>query len=112
MGQELIFNTLYRGAENAKHLQTICKEWGMSETNVKKIIREARLHGIEICSGVEGYWLAADIVDRNNFLHSLKKQAFERIKTAKGINNATDDIKGHADLNIEQMEVSDNKWNG
>jgi len=112
MGQELIFKTLYRGIENAKHLQDICKEWGMSKSNAKKLIREARLQGIEICSGIEGYWLAADIVDRNKFLHSLKRQAFERIKTAKGINTTSDMIKEQTDLDIEQMEVSDNKWNG
>lgn len=112
MVQELIFKTLHRGIENAKHLQDICKEWGMSETNAKKIIREARLQGIEICSGVDGYWLAADLVDRNNFLHSLKRQAFERIKTAKGINNTSEDIEELIEPNIEQTEVSDNKWNG
>lgn len=109
MGQELIFNTLQQGIENAKHLQDLCNEWGMSETAVKQTIRAARMQGIEICSGVEGYWIAADIVDRNRFLHSLKKQAFERIKTARGIKNTSRQIEGQISLNFEQMGVSDNK---
>lgn len=112
MGQELIFNSLNKGIENAKHLQVLCQEWGMSETNVKKIIRDARMQGVEICSGIEGYWIAADLVDRNRFLHSLKKQAFERIRTARGIKHTHDDIEGQMSLNFEQMGVSDNKWNG
>lgn len=106
MEQALIFNTLCRGIENAKHLQELSKEWGISQSGVKKVIREARMQGVEICSGSEGYWIAADIVDRNNFVHSLKKQGIERFKTARAIKSTNRQIEGQISLNFEQMGVS------
>lgn len=103
MGFEQIYNAIPKGKENAVHLQQLASRWGVCTKTAKKMIRAARLSGVEICSGIDGYWIAADIVDKNNFIHSLKKQGLERFKTARAINKPSKQIKGQIGLKFEQM---------
>lgn len=106
MGPELIYNSIPIGKENAVHLQTLCEEWGVSTTWAKHIIREARLQGVEICSSIDGYWLASDTEEGKSFIKAIKTQAFTRLKTARAVKNSLNELKGQMSLNNEQMGVS------
>lgn len=106
MGHEIIYSSIPIGKENAVHLQTLCEEWGVSTTQVKQIIRDARMQGVEICSGIDGYWIAADHEDGKSFIKAIKTQAFTRLKTARAVNNSLNVDKGQTSLNFEQMGVS------
>ena len=96
--QELI-NSIPTGQENAIHLETLCKKWGCSSQKAKKLIRAARFEGMKICSGKDGYWIARSNIEGELFINGLRKQGYERLKTARAVNNSFKDVKRRTGTN-------------
>lgn len=94
MDAQYIYNLIPTGQENAIHLDNIAKSLGVSPRYAKKLVRDARMEGLAICSGDCGYWIASNEEEQELFIKRLRKQGYERLKTAKAVNNTLKDNKG------------------
>ncbi|MCR5835510.1 MAG: hypothetical protein K6G88_03260 [Lachnospiraceae bacterium] len=83
------YNILYQyipvGVENAIHQKELAVKLHTTPAYAKIIVRQARQQGLQILSGVEGYWFAADENEKQEFVRIMQKQAFSRLKTASPI---------------------------
>lgn len=96
------YNILYQhipvGAKNAIHQKDLALKLNTTPATVKSIVRRARQQGLQIISGSEGYWFAADDQEKQAFVHLMQKQAFSRLKTASPIKCTLTQIQGQATL--------------
>lgn len=88
------------GKENAIHQEQLANILGVSRSTAKELVREARKNGEEILSGSCGYYYAKDDEERKEFVNSLSKQAYTRLKTTRPIKHSLNVIKG-------QMSIDD-----
>lgn len=88
------------GIENAIHQKDLAVKLNTTPANAKSIVRRARQEGLQILSGVEGYWIAADETEKLTFVRLMQRQAFSRLRTAKPIRTTLTQAKG-------QMSFSD-----
>ena len=86
--------------DKAKHLGTLVKELGASETKVKGLIKDARREGVPIMSGKSGYWLASSNEEQAAFIERLSEQAYSRLKTARELSSKSLLKGGKADKGI------------
>lgn len=96
------FNILYQyipvGMENAIHQKDLAEKLGVTPDAAKQIIRKARQQGLEILSGIEGYYFAASEQEKEAFAQMMQKQAFSRLKTASPIIKTLKQVKGQLSL--------------
>ena len=95
------------GKENALHQEEIANRLGISRARVKALIRAARDKGIEILSGIHGYYYAKDDNEREEFAATISKQAYTRLKTAKPIKCALKNVSGQISLSDALNNVSE-----
>ena len=81
-----VADLLLHGEENAvplKHLKELVELPGRE---VRRMIQQARLEGIPICANnLTGYYLAADDLERERFVKSMRHRAGEILKSADAI---------------------------
>jgi biotin operon repressor len=109
------FNYLYQyipvGIENAIHQQDLAARLNTTPAAAKNIVRQARQQGLQILSGVNGYWFAADENEKQAFVRLMQKQAFSRLKTASPIKNTLKQIQGQMNLTDVMNGVSEETSN-
>ena len=81
------------GKQNAIHLDQLSQQLNMSETSVKKLIKEARRRGAPIMSAKCGYWRTESEAERKAFIDNMNAQGYARLKTAREFAN-NGEIKG------------------
>lgn len=98
------------GRSNAIHQKELAKRLGVKPADAKIMVRKARQQGLQILSGVEGYWFAADEDEKRVFVRTMQKQALSRLKTATPIKNTITQMQGQISLSecvTDVLEVGD-----
>lgn len=90
-----------KGKENAIHLEQLAHALNMSDTCIKKHIKEARRNGAPIMSAKCGYWLTENEAERRAFIDNMNAQGYARLKTAR-------DFANNGEI-IGQQHITDNK---
>jgi len=103
MNYDFLYQHISVGVENAIHQQDLAARLNTTPAAAKNIVRQARQQGLQILSGVEGYWFAADENEKQAFVRLMQKQAFSRLKTASPIKSTLKQIQGHMSL-TESLE--------
>lgn len=103
MNYDFLYQYIPVGIENAIHQQDLASKLNKTPAATKYAIRQARLQGLQILSGNEGYWFAADESEKQAFVKLMRKQAFSRLKTTTPIKNTLTGIKGQLSL-TESLE--------
>lgn len=103
MNYDFLYQYISVGVENAIHQQDLAARLNTTPAAAKNIVRQARQQGLQILSGVEGYWFAADEQEKQAFVRLMQKQAFSRLKTASPIKNTLKQIQGQMNL-TESLE--------
>ena len=103
MNYDFLYQHISVGVENAIHQQDLAARLNTTPAAAKNIVRQARQQGLQILSGVEGYWFAADEQEKQAFVRLMQKQAFSRLKTASPIKNTLKQIQGQMNL-TESLE--------
>ncbi len=86
------------GKENAIHQKDLAYRLGIKPADAKMMVRKARQQGLQILSGTDGYWFAADEEEKRIFVNTMRKQALSRLKTASPINKTIPHIQGQISL--------------
>ena len=103
MNYDFLYQHISVGVENAIHQQDLAARLNTTPAAAKNIVRQARQQGLQILSGVEGYWFAADENEKQAFVRLMQKQAFSRLKTASPIKSTLKQIQGQMSL-TESLE--------
>ena len=103
MNYDFLYQHISVGVENAIHQQDLAARLNTTPAAAKNIVRQARQQGLQILSGVEGYWFAADENEKQAFVRLMQKQAFSRLKTASPIKSTLKRIQGQMSL-TESLE--------
>lgn len=103
MNYDFLYQHISVGVENAIHQQDLAARLNTTPAAAKNIVRQARQQGLQILSGVEGYWFAADENEKQAFVRLMQKQAFSRLKTASPIKSTLKQIQGQMSL-TENLE--------
>ena len=98
MNYDFLYQHISVGVENAIHQQDLVARLNTTPAAAKNIVRQARQQGLQILSGVNGYWFAADENEKQEFVRLMQKQAFSRLKTASPIKSTLKQIKGQMSL--------------
>lgn len=93
------------GRSNAIHQKELANRLGVKPAEAKLMVRKARQQGLQILSGNDGYWFAADEEEKRIFVRTMQKQALSRLKTAKPINNTISHLQGQISLSDCVSEV-------
>ena len=96
------------GEANAIHQPELAERLGCSCTTLKFWIRIARgTWGFPIMSGRAGYWIAEDASDIERFSKLIRKQAFTRLRSVKGVvNTSSEDREERREL-LRALEAED-----
>ena len=86
------------GKANAIHQDKLAEMLGVPTQKAKRIVRQARKEGVEICSSTCGQWIAANDEERKEFVKSMYKQSISRFRTAKAIKRNLNRIQGQQTL--------------
>lgn len=95
---ERLLSVIPTGRSNAIHQKELAKRLGVTPAAAKQMVRRARQQGLQIVSGTDGYWFAADEEEKRIFVRTMQKQALSRLKTAKPINNTISQMQGQISL--------------
>ena len=99
------------GKENAIHQEQLANILSVSRSTAKEMVSEARKNGEEILSGRCGYYYAKDDEERKEFVNTLSKQAYTRLKTTRPIKHTLKTIKGQMSLSDAFGGVSEEDHN-
>ncbi|MBD5152260.1 MAG: hypothetical protein HDT16_07185 [Oscillibacter sp.] len=84
-----IADLLLIGEENAlpmKHLRSVTD---LSSREIRAMIQQERLDGVPICANnLTGYYLAADNVERQRFVNSMRHRSAEIARVADAVERA------------------------
>ena len=97
------------GKNNAIHQQELAKRLRITPADVKQLVRTARQQGLQILSGVQGYWFAENESEKKEFVNIMHKQAFSRLRTATPIKNTISDNDGQISISELLESLSDSK---
>jgi Mn-dependent DtxR family transcriptional regulator len=86
------------GKSNAIHQKELANRLFVTPAEAKLMVRKARQQGLQILSGTDGYWFAADEEEKRHFVRTMQKQALSRLKTAKPIKNTISHLHGQISL--------------
>lgn len=86
------------GKDNAIHQAQLCAVLNMSPSTVKLVIRSARKQGVEILSGVPGYWIAENDQEKKDFVRLMRKQALSRLVSTGPMRKTLNNIDGQMTL--------------
>ena len=105
-----IISALPKEEENAVFQKDLAKQIGITPTLLKKAIRYARQQGVDIISGIHGYYLTDDEEIKKRFIRTMSKQAKTRFSSIATMKKTVDDdgIIGQISLN-EISEKGDKK---
>lgn len=109
MKYDYLYQHIPVGIENAIHQQDLAAKLHKTPATTKYIVRQARQQGLQILSGVNGYWLAADEKEKQTFVRLMQKQAFSRLKTASPIKSTLKQIQMRISLKGVFNEVADDE---
>lgn len=98
MSYDILYQYIPVGIKNAIHQKDLANKLNITPAAAKTMVRQARQQGLQILSGTEGYWFAADENEKQAFVHLMQKQAFSRLKTASPIKSTLNQIKGQMSL--------------
>lgn len=73
--QANIADYIPHGKQNAIHLQTLCELLGVGMAAIKAAVKRARIEGIPIVSGNNGYWISEDGREIDTFCQGMRKRA-------------------------------------
>ncbi len=91
---ERLTNMIPSGEDNAIHLFDLSLKLHTTQTNTKKMIREARQQGLPILSSKKGYWLSDDPKDKERFITMMEMQALSRFKSTKYMRSTLKEVQG------------------
>lgn len=94
------------GRENAIHQKDLAARIGVTPDTAKYMVRMARQSGVEILSGIDGYWIAENEQEKISFIRMMQKQAFSRLKSANKIKSTMNDLDGQISLLDDENGVS------
>lgn len=84
-----IVDLLPVGEQNAVPLRHLKELSGLPGREVRRLIQTERLRGVPILSdNINGYYLAANAQEREEFIRSMHHRAAEIIKVAQAIEEA------------------------
>ena len=95
------------GKSNAIHQKELANRLFVTPSEAKYMVRKARQQGLQILSGNDGYWFAADEEEKRHFVRTMQKQAFSRLKTASPINKTISHLQGQISQSECVLEVSE-----
>ena len=81
----ILQNHLHVGQARAIHKKELSKLTGISEDKIKRMVRRARIAGIQIMSGHDGYYIAECDQDFERFKRMMTKQATSRFNVLRGV---------------------------
>jgi len=87
------------GKGNAIHQAELCDRLNTTPSTAKAMIRSARRQGVEILSGIPGYWIAENDQEKKDFVRLMRKQALSRLVSAGPIRKTLNNINGQMTLN-------------
>ena len=108
MSYEILKSAIPVGKNNAIHQQELAKRLHITPAEVKQLVRTARQQGLQILSGVQGYWFAENESEKKEFVNIMHKQAFSRLRTANPIKNTISDNDGQISIS-ELLESLSNR---
>ena len=98
------------GKANAIHQKELANRLGVTPAEAKHMVRKARQQGLQVLSGNDGYWFAADEEEKRIFVNTMRKPALSRLKTASPINKTISHLQGQislSELDAEALEAGD-----
>lgn len=81
--EEIIYNSIPSGKDNAIHTIEIQKRTGSPERKIRKTIEILRRKGMIICSGANGYYLPETEEELIQYIRTVKKTAKSSLYTLK-----------------------------
>ena len=100
-------NVIHIGKQNAIHQKELANRLGVTPATAKYMVRKARQNGLQILSGVNGYWIAENDIEKREFIALMRKQAFSRLKSTKSINSTLNDSNGQMSLSDALTAISE-----
>lgn len=107
MSFEILKSAIPVGKNNAIHQQELAKRLRITPADVKQLVRKARQQGLQIISGVQGYWFAENESEKKEFVNSMHKHAFSLFKTVTPIKNTISDNDGQISISEMLESLSD-----
>lgn len=98
MDYKYLYQYIPVGIENAIHQKDLAAVLHTTPAAVKSVVRRARQQGLEICSGADGYWFAADESEKRAFVRMMRKQAFSRLASSSPLYNSLKQVRGQISL--------------
>lgn len=98
MAFEKLSSVIPVGRTNAIHQTELANRLGVTPAAAKQMVRRARQQGLQIISGTDGYWFAADEEEKRIFVRTMQKQALSRLKTATPIKDTIPHLQGQISL--------------
>ncbi len=86
-----IISALPKEEENAIFQKDLAKQIGIAPTLLKKAIRYARQQGVDIISGIHGYYLTDDEEIKKRFIRTMSRQAKTRFSSIATMKKTVDD---------------------
>jgi biotin operon repressor len=97
------------GKNNAIHQKELAERLRITPADVKQLVRTARQQGLQILSGVQGYWFAENESEKKEFVNSMHKHAFSLFKTVTPIKNTIRDNDGQISISEMLESLSDSE---
>lgn len=85
-----VSDVLPRGEENAVQLRQLALILNIPGRTVRRMIEQERRAGVLICSGENGYFLAASTYEAERFIRSMRSRAAEILKTVEAVERAAE----------------------
>ena len=82
------------GKANAIHQEKLADMLGVTPAAAKIMVRKARGQGIKICSGKQGYWIAENDNDCQEFVNRMKRQGLSRLQSVSPLKQTLNDYDG------------------
>ena len=76
------------GSENAIYGADLGDEFGLVDTQIRRIVNEARRNGVPICSSVRGYYYAENASDINTTIEGLYSRIENVLAAIDGLQGA------------------------
>ena len=93
------------GKKNAIHLKELANTLGVTCQRAKYLVRRARLEGVAIVSGSDGYWFASDKREEREFVAKMYRQGLSRLRTVAMINDLISQIDGQISIEESMVEA-------
>ena len=106
---EHLISYIPQNKENAIHQKELACILCIKPCVVKRLVRQARLKGYEICSCNKGYYLPANDTERREFYNMMHKSAISHFASIKGIKHRLDVSSGQISLSDVLNGTEDKK---